>query len=112
MKQGIIFNSEDEVIMTVSEIKDLGKSSAKELVSLFQATAIYRDVMKDLIEDHGKKVLAINDEALTDLRINMVESGYTMLTQELMEVFGEDAACLIIADTHNSINLEKDGSVQ
>jgi len=111
MKQGIIFNSEDEVISTVDEIKEIGKNSAKELVQLFQATAIYRDVMKDLIEDHGKAVLSINDEALTDLRINMVESGYHMLTDELMNVFGEDTACLIIADTYNSINLEKNGSV-
>lgn len=112
MKQGIIFNSDDEVIMTVSEIKELGKSSIKEVVSLFQSTAVYRDVMKDLIEDHGKGVLAINDEALTDLRISMVESGYNMLAQELMDIFGEDSALLIIADTHNSINLEKNGSVQ
>jgi hypothetical protein len=112
MKQGIIFNSDDEVIMTVSEIKELSKSSVKELVQLFQATAIYRDVMKDLIEDHGKAVLSINDEALTDLRISMVESGYNMLAQELVEIFGEDSALLIIADTHNSINLEKHGSVQ
>lgn len=112
MKQGIIFNSEDEVIMTVNELKELGKSSAKELVSLFQATTVYRDVMKDLIMDHGKDVLTINDEALTELRISMVDSGYNMLTQELIEVFGEDTALLIIADTHNSINLEKNGSFQ
>lgn len=109
MKQGIIFNSEDEVVFTVDQIEEIGKVSPKQLVQYFQATAVYRDVMKDLIEEHGKSVLSINDEALTDVRINLVESGYNMLVHELMNIFGEDSACLIIADTHNSINLEKNG---
>lgn len=109
MKQGIIFNSEDEVVFTVDQIEEIGKVSPKQLVQYFQATAVYRDVMKDLIKEHGKSVLSINDEALTDVRINLVESGYNMLVQEMMNIFGEDSACLIIADTHNSINLEKNG---
>ena len=109
MKQGIIFNGEDEVVFTIDQIKEVGKASPKKLVQYFQATAVYRDVMKDLIRDNGKAVLSINDEALTDLRINLVESGYNALTLELTEVFGEDTAFLIIADTHNAINLEKHG---
>lgn len=111
MKKGIVFDGEDESIFTSHEIEEIGKNSASELVQYFQATAIYRDVMKDLIKEHGKRVLSVNDEALTDLRIKLVESGYHMLAHELAQVFGEDAACLIIADTHNSINLEKNESV-
>jgi hypothetical protein len=109
MKQGIIFNSEDEVVLTVDQVKEIGKVSPKQLVQYFHATAIYRDVMRDLIDDHGKSVLTVNDEELTDLRIELVNSGYHMLVNQLMETFGEDTACLIIVDAHNSINLEKNG---
>jgi ribosome maturation protein Sdo1 len=111
MKKVILFNGEDEVIVTPKQIKEMGKGSPKELVSYFQATTVYRDVMKDLIKDHGKTVLSVNDEALTDVRIQMVESGYQTISAELIEVFGEDSAGLIMAETYNAIYLEKDGRV-
>jgi ribosome maturation protein Sdo1 len=111
MKKVILFNGEDEVIVTPDQIKEMGKSSPAELVSYFQATTVYRDVMKDLIKDMGKAVLNVNDEALTDVRIQLVESGYQTISAELIEVFGEDTAAMIMAETYNAINLEKDGRV-
>jgi len=111
MKKVILFNGEDEVIVTPEQIKEMGKSSPTELVSYFQATTVYRDVMKDLIKDMGKAVLNVNDEALTDVRIQLVESGYQTISAELIEVFGEDTAAMIMAETYNAINLEKDGRV-
>lgn len=111
MKKVILFNGEDEVIVTAEQIKEMGKGSPRELVSYFQATTVYRDVMKDLIRDNGKAVLRVNDEALTDVRIRMVESGYQTISKELIEVFGEDTATMIMADTYNAINLEKNGRV-
>lgn len=111
MKKVILFNGEDEVIVTPEQIKEMGKGEPKELVSYFQATTVYRDVMRDLIKDMGKAVLNVNDEALTDVRIQMVESGYQAISAELIEVFGEDTAGLIMAQTYNAINLEKDGRV-
>lgn len=109
MKKVILFNGEDEVIVTPEQIKEMGQSSPRELVSYFQATCVYRDVMKDLIKDMGKAVLNVNDEELTDARIAMVESGYQRVSAELVEVFGEDTAGMIMAQTYNAINLEKDG---
>lgn len=106
----ILFNGEDEVIVTPEQIREMGKGSPTELVSYFQATTIYRDVMKDLIKDMGKAVLRVNDEVLTDVRIRMVEAGYQTISTELIEVFGEDTAALIMAETHNAINLEKNGN--
>jgi hypothetical protein len=41
----------------------------------------------------------------------MVESGYQEISAELIEVFGEDTAGMIMAQTYNAINLEKDGRV-
>ena len=111
MKKVILFNGEDEVIVTPEQIKEMGKGEPKELVSYFQATTVYRDVMRDLIKDMGKAVLNVNDEALTDVRIQMVESGYQAISAELIEAFGEDTAGLIMAQTYNAINLEKDGRV-
>ena len=107
MKNVILFNGEDEVIMTPEQIREMGKGSPAELVSYFQATTIYRDVMRDLVKDMGKAVLSVNDEDLTELRINMVESGYQTISAELIEVFGEDVAATIMAETYNAINLEK-----
>lgn len=107
----ILFNGEDEVIVTPEQIKEMGKASPTELVSYFQATTVYRDVMKDLIKDMGKAVLNVNDDALTDVRIRMVESGYQTISAELIEVFGEDTAAVIMAETYNAINLEKNGRV-
>ena len=111
MNKVILFNGEDEVIVTPEQIKEMGKSSPTELVSYFQATTVYRDVMKDLIKDMGKAVLNVNDDALTDVRIRMVESGYQTISAELIEVFGEDTAAVIMAETYNAINLEKNGRV-
>lgn len=107
MKTGIIFDSEDEVIFTVDELKDLGKESPKRLVEYFQATAIYRDVMKDLIRDNGISILSVNDEPLSELRVKLVHSGYNMLVEQMIETFGEDTALMIVAGAHNAINLEK-----
>jgi len=109
MKKVILFNGEDEVIVTHEQIREMGKDSPTELVSLFQATTVYRDVMRDLIKDLGKSVLRVNDEALSDLRIRMVEAGYEAVSSELISVFGEDTAGMIMAQTYNAINLEKDG---
>ena len=111
MNKVILFNGEDEVIVTTEQIREMGKSSPTELVSYFQATTVYRDVMMDLIKDMGKAVLNVNDEALTDMRVAMVESGYQTISKELIEVFGEDTAGMIMAQTYNAINLEKNGRV-
>ena len=108
MKKVILFNGEDEVIVTPNEIKEMGQGSPKELVSYFQATTVYRDVMRDLIRDNGKSILNVNDEALTDVRIQMIEAGYQTISAELIEVFGEESAGMIMAQTYNAINLEKD----
>jgi hypothetical protein len=108
MKKVILFNGEDEVIVTLDQIKEMGQGSPKELVSYFQATTVFRDVMRDLIRDNGKAVLNVNDEALTEVRIGMIEAGYQAVSAELIEVFGEDTAGMIMAQTYNAINLEKD----
>jgi hypothetical protein len=108
MKKVILFNGEDEVIITPEQIREIGVRSPKELVSYFQATCVYRDVMRDLIKDNGKAILNINDEALTDVRIRMIEAGYREISTVLVKVFGEDSAGMIMAQTYNAINLEKD----
>ncbi len=107
MKKMILFNGEDEVIVTLNQIKEMGEASPRELVKYFQATTIYRDVMLDLIKDNGKSILSVNDDILTDVRIQMVEQGYQMISAELVKVFGEDSAGLIMAQLYNEINLEK-----
>jgi hypothetical protein len=38
----------------------------------------------------------------------MIEAGYQAVSAELIEVFGEDTAGMIMAQTYNAINLEKD----
>jgi hypothetical protein len=108
MKKVILFNGEDEVIITPEQIREIGVGSPKELVSYFQATCVYRDVMRDLIKDSGKAILNVNDEVLTDVRIGMIEAGYQEISSALVEVFGEDSAGMIMAQTYNAINLEKD----
>jgi hypothetical protein len=107
MKNVILFNGEDEVIMTPEQIKEMGTASPRELVSYFQATCVYRDVMRDLIKDNGKAILNVNDEALTDIRIKLIEAGYQTVSSAMVEVFGEDTSGMIMAQTYNAINLEK-----
>jgi hypothetical protein len=38
----------------------------------------------------------------------MIEAGYQEISSALVEVFGEDSAGMIMAQTYNAINLEKD----
>jgi uncharacterized protein YbcI len=111
MKKVILFNGEDEVIVTPEQIKEMGKSSPRELVAMFQATTVYRDVMLDLIRDMGKAVLSVNDSPLNQTRVAAVEEGYRTITEEMVEVFGEHTTDLILVDINNAIKNEKDGRV-
>jgi len=61
MKKVILFNGEDEVIMTTEQIREMGKGSRTDLVAYFQASNIYRDVLKGLVKELGKAVLNVND---------------------------------------------------
>jgi hypothetical protein len=107
MKTGIIFDGEDEQVLTFDQIKEIGKESPITLVQLFQSTAVFRDVMKDLIKEHGKEILKTDDGELADVRIKLVETGYNLLVEELIDILGEDKALMVVAGAHNAINLEK-----
>lgn len=112
MKTAILFDGEGEMNLTARDIKKIREASPRELVKYFQATAVYRDVMKDLIKDLGSALLSLNETNITPERIRGVELGYQLLCQELVAAFGEDSASMIIADIHNAINLEKDEGAQ
>jgi hypothetical protein len=109
MKKVILFNGEDEMIVTPEQIKEMGKNSPRELVAMFQATTVYRDVMLDLIQDMGEAVLNINDSPINHARVTAVEDGYRMISEEMVEVFGEHATDLILIDITTAIKNEKDG---
>jgi hypothetical protein len=107
MKTAIVFDGENEMNLTARDIRTIREGSPKELVRFFQATTVYRDVMKDLIKDIGSALISINETKITPERIRGVELGYQLLGKELAEAFGEDTAALITADIYNAINLEK-----
>jgi hypothetical protein len=107
MKKAILFDGEDELFLTAYDIKKIREGSPRELVNLLQSTAVYRDVMKDLLKDLGQHLVSVNESPIDAERIRGVEFGYQLLGQELIAAFGEDSAALIIADVHNAINLEK-----
>ena len=53
MKQLLAFDGEDEVFMVKEELKASAKAKPSELVELFQCTAVYLDVIKELKKDLG-----------------------------------------------------------
>lgn len=107
MKTAIVFDGEQEMHLTSGDIRTIRVASPKELVAYFQATAVYRDVMKDLIDDLGSALLSVNETNITPERIRGIEFGYQLLSHELIAAFGEDSAGMIMAQVHNAINLEK-----
>jgi hypothetical protein len=103
----LTFNGEDEMFIAESKMRDAARSRPNELVELFQSTAVYLDVIKELESDLGSALSSVNDSPLSKERKKRIEEGYRALADLMVEVFGIDAAGLIIADTHNAINLEK-----
>lgn len=107
MKQLLAFDGEDEVFMVKEELKASAKAKPSELVELFQCTAVYLDVIKELKKDLGSALSRVGDDPMGAEREKRIEAGYYDLAELMVEVFGEDAAAMIIADTRNAINLEK-----
>ena len=107
MKTAIVFDGEEEMNLTARDIKKIREGSPRELVKYFQATTVYRDVMKDLIKDLGSALLSLNETNITPERVRGIELGYQLLSQELIAAFGEESAGMIIAQVYNAINLEK-----
>ena len=107
MKQLLAFDGEDEVFMVKEELKASAKAKPSELVELFQCTAVYLDVIKELKKDLGSALSRVGNDPMGAEREKRIEAGYYDLAELMVEVFGEDAAAMIIADTRNAINLEK-----
>lgn len=107
MKQLLAFDGEDEVFMVKEELKASAKAKPSELVELFQCTAVYLDVIKELKRDLGSTLSRVGNDPMSAEREKRIEAGYYDLAELMVEVFGEDAAAMIIADTRNAINLEK-----
>jgi hypothetical protein len=107
MKQLLAFDGEDEVFMVKEELKASAKTKPSELVELFQCTAVYLDVIKELKKDLGSALSRVGNDPMGAEREKRIEAGYYDLAELMVEVFGEDAAAMIIADTRNAINLEK-----
>jgi hypothetical protein len=97
MNEILAFNGEDEVMLGKEKARDLAMDKPGELIELFQCTAVYLDVIRAL-DQSGP---------LSTERKKRIEQGYRALADVMVETFGFDAAGLIIADTHNAINLEK-----
>lgn len=108
----ILFNGEDEVQVTLTQLREMRESSPTDLVRYFQATCVYRDVMLDLIKENGDALIGINDSPVDKERRDGVELGYKLISAELIHCFGEDTAGLIMADVYNAINLEKNGRAE
>lgn len=107
MKQLLAFDGEDEVFMVKEELKASAKEKPSELVELFQCTAVYLDVIKQLKKDLGASLSRVGEDPMNAEREKRIEAGYYDLAELMVETFGEDAAAMIIADTRNAINLEK-----
>jgi hypothetical protein len=107
MESVLTFNGEDEMLLAKENMRKMAKKKPTELVEIFQCTAVYLDVLKDLNRDLGQSLTTVNESPMTIERKKRIEDGYRFLADLMVEVFGFDAAGMIIADTHNAINLEK-----
>lgn len=107
MNEILTFNGEDEMLLAKDNMRTMARKKPSELVELFQCTAVYLDVIKELEENVGDALAAVNDSPMSAERKRRVEEGYRFLADLMVEVFGFDAAGMIIADTRNAINLEK-----
>lgn len=94
-KNAIIFDGEDEVLVSEAEIDKI--TNGPRVVALFQATAIYRDACKSYLEQ-GK---------LDQFQYKKVDRGFKLLSEEVIKRYGEDTGLHIIANTSLIINLEK-----
>jgi hypothetical protein len=107
MNEILTFNGEDEMLLAKDNMRVMARKKPTELVEIFQCTAVYLDVIKELDSNLGDSLQSVNESPLTAERKKRVEEGYRFLADLLVEVFGFDAGCMIIADTRNAINLEK-----
>ena len=107
MENVLTFNGEDEMFLAKKQMKTMAKEKPAELVEIYQCTAVYLDVIKGLSGDLGESLAGVNDAPMTVERKKRIEQGYLFLAELLVETFGLETACLIIADTQNAINLEK-----
>ena len=104
----IIFNGDDEVLVTPHQLEAMGKQPSMSLVKLFQATAIYNSVVDELIQNLGEGRAEFESDPKNIERVNLIRSGFDALSDQLVNAFGVDTAARIMADTYNSINLEKE----
>ena len=107
MNEILTFNGEDEMLLAKDNMRTMARKKPSELVELFQCTAVYLDVIKELEGDLGTALAGVNESPLSAERKKRIEEGYRFLADLMVEVFGFDAAGMIIADTRNAINLEK-----
>ncbi len=76
-----------------------------EIVSLYQSTAVFTSVVRDiqnLIE--SKTVISVNDKKTDPEYIKKVEDGLYILEGMLMDLFGDDTGQEIIESTNTSID--------
>lgn len=107
MEDVLTFNGEEEMLLAKDNMRKMARKKPTELVELFQCTAVYLDVIKELEENLGDALHSVNESSFSVERKKRIEEGYRFLADLLVETFGLDSAGLIIADTHNAINLEK-----
>lgn len=91
----IIFDGNDEVSVSVEEIRALNNKN--KLIEIFQSTAIYRDLFKDYL----------GQGQADQFEYKKVDRAFRLLSEQLYTVFGEDLGLHIIANTSLTINLEK-----
>jgi hypothetical protein len=103
MKHVKIFDGEDSIQLTREDIEAIGIGSPRELIEFYQATYVFRDVIKSEL---AEKLSTSQFEHLSGLR-DEIEEGYLALCDEIITRFGEDTGLMIMANTINAINLEK-----
>lgn len=99
-----VFDGEEAVLLNR---EDLVKYTPHQLVETFEATAVYRDLINDFIEQGITAGISISGRKLSSKFILQVERGFIALYERMEETFGQDSAALIWANVANAINLEK-----
>jgi hypothetical protein len=104
-----LFDGESEIRLDRSDLNGFGPTKT---VKLFQTTAIYRDLLRDLEDPRSigvHSVVAINGIEIKPNVVLCVERGFLALYERLEYLFGADSAAEIWAKTSLTIALSKCG---
>jgi hypothetical protein len=101
-KRYLIFNGDDEVEVTIGQIRNLDIDTA---VAFFESTAVYRDILEDISDGHS--VVGLNGRTVYLDQYDMINHGYHALVDRMTESLGEDSSMMIVAKVSAAILLEK-----